>query len=191
MRRRFVVILGVIVAAIAIVAAVVSYAHPLAPTRIRSSPDACWFMASRHGKLALWEQAISPPPPDPKVFKVNLGDPFHMRVSTDASLFTSNFSPDWPKPDLGWNTIQDSHSTVFGPDGAAYNFTLRVRSLVLGWWVIAAVALVPLLIGSIIAFIRGRRVAKGLCPVCGFNMRASEMTDRCPKCGALAYNPIR
>jgi len=60
----------------------------------------------------------------------------------------------------------------------------RERALVLPWWLLAAVtAVLPAI--AVLRWRRGRRTrwrqARGLCPRCGYDLRASE--GRCPECG--------
>ena len=49
-------------------------------------------------------------------------------------------------------------------------------AVLLPFGIVATALLIPLLR-------RGRRVARGLCPACGYDLRASA--DRCPECGAV------
>jgi len=150
--------IGVAVAGLALVGWLVSYMHPIQAKLIRNRPDDCWFAAMGHGKLIVWTQEISPPPPDSS-YNVRVSEPFHMRVSGAGGLFTSNFNPDWPYANLGWNTVQNSSSTVIGAGGSVYNFTLRVRALVLAWWVIVLIALIPLAMRGLVGFLHRRQSA--------------------------------
>jgi len=77
------------------------------------------------------------------------------------------------------------------PHGSAGDVSSSVaidRYVVAYWFVILIVALVPLL-----QFIRALRVRSrmrsGLCPACGYDLRATP--DRCPECGAVAHKSLR
>jgi hypothetical protein len=61
---------------------------------------------------------------------------------------------------------------------------LPYRALVVPWWSVAAVfAMLPL--ARIAAWLRRRRhAARGLCPRCGYDLRATP--ERCPECGMAA-----
>jgi hypothetical protein len=184
--------IGVAIVILALAGWIASHIWPIPAKVIRNRPESCWFFASRYGKLTLWAQQITPAPL-PNGITAKLSEPYHMRVSSSNGLFSMNFNPDWPRPDLGWNTVQNGQGTVFGPAPAnqPYNFTLRVRSIVLAWWVIAAIALIPMGLRGIGWVIKRRRIAAGRCVMCGYDLRASP--ERCPECGAKveagAYNP--
>jgi hypothetical protein len=77
----------------------------------------------------------------------------------------------------GWGFRWDRHATNFGNGGAVAGF--RVTEVAAPWWFLALLwAAAPAR-----AIIRWRRRPPpvGLCPACGYDLRATP--DRCPECG--------
>jgi hypothetical protein len=71
---------------------------------------------------------------------------------------------------------------VYAKDAAGRLSDLQVPLLP----VIAATALAPLLWFSVFlrrGWITWRRLHAGLCPECGYDLRASRSSGRCPECG--------
>jgi hypothetical protein len=63
--------------------------------------------------------------------------------------------------------------------------TIDSRAVVVPLWIPALLAAVPVLLWLRRYFRHHRRTAHGLCPACGYDLRATP--DRCPECGlALA-----
>jgi hypothetical protein len=60
-------------------------------------------------------------------------------------------------------------------------YTMRIREWTAPHWVLALAAAALPLAWSVQLFCRPRRIPLGLCPTCGYDLRAGP--DRCPECG--------
>jgi hypothetical protein len=65
------------------------------------------------------------------------------------------------------------------PPGVAVSLPYWLLAVVIGTWPAARV----------IVRVRRRRAAPGLCPTCGYDLRATP--ERCPECGAVAPTSLR
>jgi hypothetical protein len=65
-------------------------------------------------------------------------------------------------------------------------YVVRVTAYVLELphWVLALVFALPPIVSAVQRSRAGRKRSRGLCPQCGYDLRASP--DRCPECGAAA-----
>lgn len=73
----------------------------------------------------------------------------------------------------------------FGFDGASFSQPLvqgSMRVVVIPYWFLCVLTLLPVLRLSQVYARRWRRLKRGLCIECGYDLRASH--DRCPECGA-------
>jgi len=64
------------------------------------------------------------------------------------------------------------------------------KAIVLPYWLLIGIAMSPWLVYAWRRW-RGRaarRIAAGLCPACGYDLRASP--ERCPECGAACPTPV-
>jgi hypothetical protein len=186
---RATVVISLAVGFLALAAWMMSHIRPTAATLLRAKPDRAVFVTSRQGVLSFWTQEITPLAP--AGCDVRLTTPYRITVAVvepgrGANSFMSSFNPDWPRFDLGWDTIRNTTGTVY-VGGTPYNFTFRVRRMGAAWWMIVTVTLIAPALRLTWWLIRRRRVVAGRCPVCGYDLRATP--DRCPECGTPAYNP--
>ncbi len=73
--------------------------------------------------------------------------------------------------------------TVTAPNGISFPADAGMRFVRVPLWFIAAVTAVPPLIAGWSWRRRRRRASHGLCPRCGYDLRATP--DRCPECGMV------
>jgi len=126
-----------------------------------------WLILSDHGVL-LFDRFDSP---------VDYQDGYLEREATrfdEPVKFalrwgTGGFGDPWPQPDRGFKWM-----------GFVYAPTYKVVAAP-HWFVAAATSLLPVICATTMRRAR-RRAAAGLCPSCGYDVRATP--ERCPECGA-------
>ena len=133
-----------------------------------------WSVRSDTGELRVEAEDLWWPSADPT-------DPIRSRVLAARGLSYVRAAPGRPVPERGMGS-----AAMFG-DRWSYsggNTRFVGRSFVLPYWlalVAASVVLTPFV------WLRRRRRSRrdaGLCPSCGYDLRATP--DRCPECGAAA-----
>jgi hypothetical protein len=67
---------------------------------------------------------------------------------------------------------------------SASKLVVRLRTLSVPYWALAALAAAPRLVLLARDSRRARRVRDGVCPSCGYDLRATP--GRCPECGTAA-----
>jgi hypothetical protein len=95
-----------------------------------------------------------------------------------------------PPPPIAWGS---RHGTFFGtlPSGFSYwphDAMLVVQNSeyvsyhhwLMPMWFVTGVFALPMAV-QLLLFLRRNRVREGMCPVCGYDLRATP--DRCPECG--------
>ncbi len=90
-----------------------------------------------------------------------------------------------PMPSLDPNRFSIAYKHL-GPFESihAINPNENYRAFAVHYWVPIAVLALPMLMMGIRAvrpFLAYRRLARGMCPICGYDLRATP--DRCPECG--------
>jgi hypothetical protein len=188
---------GLTVATVALIAWSASYIRPAPAILLHARADRAIFLSSANGVLLIWTQELAPPPP--AGVSVQIAQPFHFRIATvdphggGHSTMTSNFSPRYPAGDLGWDTAAQG-SGVVTIGRTPYAFSMFVRSWLISWRCVIAIALIAPALRLTGWFVRRRRVIAGRCAVCGYDLRATPapggaILDRCPECGA-APTPV-
>jgi hypothetical protein len=178
---RALTVISLAVAGLAVVAWVASHVVPQPELLLWSRPHQAGFASSHGGRLCLWTQSIAPPPPAGCTVLIA---PLAFRVTTDGNSFQTSYAPHWPRPDEGWDRVQKDTLAVVYVGPTRYAFTLRIRHVLISWWMVMAPALVLPAVALARRYARRRRVVAGRCGECGYDLRASP--DRCPECGTPA-----
>jgi len=82
--------------------------------------------------------------------------------------------------EMGWNVTSSRGVLHFEPSYSFYYWDTPYWKLFVLWFVLPARHLIP---GHLLNR-RERRISSGLCPNCGYDLRATR--DRCPECGATS-----
>ena len=124
-----------------------------------------------HGKIVFWRTDVSPPEPV-------IAAPFGyvaLRPPPDPSIYL--VYDRW---------ITDRRLPGVRVVGGVFNSSMVGRQLWISFaWPALAFALLPFLwLRRLNELNRRNRMSRGLCPCCGYDLRATP--DRCPECGTLA-----
>ena len=104
------------------------------------------------------------------------------------------YSASAPHDDYGWTYIRSAPGSMGGTDYGKRLLGFGTDVAPAGgryvnvpyWFLILVTAVWPLIMARR-ELRRWRRFGRGLCPVCGYDLRAS--TDRCPECGTAVPPP--
>jgi hypothetical protein len=145
-----------------------------------------YFLASRSGGLRLMRQRIADRSGSPLITADadRLGC-WHIKWGF-GTVGTGRFGPAEPRrlvAGFGWDAQEYYRRTDgYAPEYHAASFVLEYRVWAVPYWpLLCAFGLLPLL--RLRAWhLRRRRSSAGLCPLCGYDLRATP--GRCPECGA-------
>jgi hypothetical protein len=115
--------------------------------------------------------------------KVWVNNPRPAHTLTRSSAISAVADSDWGFLGFFYNDTRGSHG--FG------NFYSRWIKLCVPYWALTlASAVLPVIGGRrVLRMLVRRRRGPGLCPVCGYDLRATP--DRCPECGKITSSAAR
>jgi hypothetical protein len=173
-----------LVLAIALVWAI-SYVRPI-ELHLARTPQDVWFLDASHGRLRLTQQQVTPATVDGLPADARTLHTITVRDSAGSVVATSHDTyprdaktPWWFDENAGSFPLvldrRDGHGVAIA--------NLRLRFLCVPLWFFLLLIPLPLLIRrGIRSTIVRRRLRKGLCRHCGYDLRGTP--DRCPECGA-------
>lgn len=103
-----------------------------------------------------------------------------MRAGTVQQWARSVELPQWPPVT---RAVLSSSENVLYENGVVLTVTQTTKVTGIAWWMIVTILSIPLIFPMIFSQhrIRRKRLGAGLCPECGYDLRATP--DRCPECG--------
>ncbi len=106
--------------------------------------------------------------------------------SGDLPTYHGGIPDDLVPTDVAWEILHAAYSCEID-DVGMLQFT-EAKVFLVNSWLLIAIALSPWLAYALKAFSRHRTRSRGLCPRCGYDLRATP--ERCPECGTkvLATN---
>jgi hypothetical protein len=81
--------------------------------------------------------------------------------------------------DWEWRIASSDGRVDIAPECSFYEWNIPYWRLVVAWLIVPARRLVPWGLLKV----RRSHVSKGICPVCGYDLRATP--ERCPECGVV------
>lgn len=154
---------------------------------ISNGPGRAYFFSAQRGSLQIWTQEISPVPSPPMLVMLTRPGEIKAILGTPGgsqNLFAQNFGTDQRGDSpLGFKWGRQYVRATMYPAGTAVPFASGMRFIVVPWWLIILVGLLPSAIYAAMWIRRRRRVTTGMCAACGYDLRASP--ERCPECGAI------
>lgn len=126
-------------------------------------------------------------------WEYGLGRPVTVEFHDDTPVW-SYTRHDWPEFNrylradrqavLGWQYYRQRSSQPLGDAPVIATVYHDTTALCIPYWgLVTAAALLPAawLLATLRRMVRGRRIGRGLCAACGYDLRATP--DRCPECG--------
>lgn len=160
-----------------------SYAGPLLTSAAWTSQEV-WFLDASRGRIRLTLQSVTPAVVTGLTADARTLHTITLRDATGAIVMTERdrYERDAKNP---WLFDENSGNVILGLSPlAGGSANMDIRFVCIPIWFLVMLTTLPLVVGRALrAVARRRRVRAGLCPKCGYDLRATP--DRCPECGAV------
>lgn len=117
--------------------------------------------------------------PDPRGLKYERGDPNPARLELMTILLLCSDptarTVQWERGGFAWSQRRSSRDLIVTGVAPFWSVTLASAAPSVGW----------LALRSLVRRRRRDKSSAGLCPICGYDLRATP--DRCPECGTIAF----